>query len=67
MPLILHIIILVLEKKNTEDLIAILDISQSISTEQIDSMENSARQSIIDRYSNEFREEELLKAMELKN
>jgi hypothetical protein len=58
---------LVLEKKNTEDLIAILDISQSISTEQIDSMENSARQSIIDRYSNEFREEELLKAMELKN
>lgn len=57
----------VLEKKNTDDLIAILNKSQAIATEHIKIMENAARQSIIDRYSNEFREAELLNAMELKN
>ena len=57
----------VLEKKNTDDLIAILNKSQAIATEHIKIMENAARQSIMDRYSNEFREAELLNAMELKN
>lgn len=55
----------ILEKKVLADLITILNQSQNLDAEQIRKLESGARQSIIDRYSIEFRESELLKIMEI--